>query len=372
MRIKAIIFSLILVSLTHVGKSAPQTPAVTPQTEAVSSQKEDTLTIRILGDIMMHSRQIELAHKKDSTYDFSPYFSIIKDSLRQADICIANMEFTLAGKPYTGYPSFSAPDCIVDYLDSCGVDVLLCANNHIFDKGSSGAARTLKTIRERVPGMLISGLAADSTDLFRTTPLKITRKGVEIALVNFTYGTNAGADKHWPKTNYMGNRKLIAKALEEASSSDLTIALPHWGTEYVLTPSEEQKSMAGWLAEKGADLIIGSHPHVPQTFESVTDRKVPVAYSLGNAVSNMSAANTQMELMATIRIIRHNDGTTEVGSIGFTYLWCSRPGGYGTSYTIIPIRHFIDKKNEWKGIWDYDKMIQTYNRVKNCINIEDR
>jgi poly-gamma-glutamate synthesis protein (capsule biosynthesis protein) len=130
--------------------------------------------------------------------------------------------------------------------------------------------------------------------------------------------------------------------------------------------------MAGWLAEKGADLIRGSHPNVPQTFESVTDRKVPVAYSLGNAVSNMSAANTQMELMATIRIIRHNDGTTEVGPIGFTYLWCSRPGGYGTSYTIIPIRHFIDRKNEWKGVWDYEKMLETYNRVKKSINIEDR
>ena len=321
---------------------------------------------------MMHSRQIELAHQKDSTYDFSSYFSIIKDSLKQADICIANMEFTLAGKPYTGYPSFSAPDCFIDYLDSCGIDVLLCANNHIFDKGSAGAARTIKTIHERTSAVSITGLATDSTDLGKTTPLKIKKNGIEIALVNFTYGTNAGADRHWPKTNYMGNKTLIAKALEQADSSDLTIALPHWGNEYELTPSDQQKATAAWLAEKGADLIIGTHPHVPQTFENVTGRNIPVAYSLGNAVSNMSAANTQMELMATITVVRRQDGTTELKPIRFTYLWCSRPGGYGTSYTIIPIKHFIDKKNEWTGTWDYDKMIQTYNRVKNCINIEDR
>ena len=251
------------------------------------------------------------------------------------------MEFTLAGKPYTGYPSFSAPDCFIDYLDSCGIDVLLCANNHIFDKGSAGAARTIKTIHDRTPAVSITGLATDSTDLGKTTPLKIKKNGIEIALVNFTYGTNAGADRHWPKTNYMGNKTLIAKALEQADASDLTIALPHWGNEYELTPSDQQKATASWLAEKGADLIIGTHPHVPQTFESVTDRKVPVAYSLGNAVSNMSAANTQIELMATITVVRRQDGTTELKPIRFTYLWCSRPGGYGTSYTIIPIKHFI-------------------------------
>ena len=321
---------------------------------------------------MMHSRQIEVAHQKDSTYDFSSYFSIIKDSLQQADICIANMEFTLAGKPYTGYPSFSAPDCFIDYLDSCGIDVLLCANNHIFDKGSTGADRTIKTIHKRTPGIMITGLATDSTELANTTPLKIKKKGIEIALVNFTYGTNAGADRHWPKTNYMNNKPLIAKALKQADSSDIVIALPHWGNEYELAPSEQQKNTAAWLAEKGADLIIGTHPHVPQTFEKVTDKNIPVAYSLGNAVSNMSAANTQMELMATITIVRDADGTLELKPVRFTYLWCSRPGGYSDKYIVIPVKQFINQKDKWTGTWDYDKMAGTYNRVKNSINIEDR
>lgn len=356
MRIKALIFSFVLISFTCGAK--------TPQ--------NDTLSICMIGDIMMHSRQIELAHQKDSTYDFSSYFSIIRDSLKQADICIANMEFTLAGEPYTGYPSFSAPDSFIDYLDSCGIDVLLCANNHIFDKGSSGAARTIKTIKNRAPRMLITGLATDSTDLARTTPLKIRKKGMEIALVNFTYGTNAGADKHWPKTNYMGNKKLISNALEKASSSDVTLVLPHWGNEYTLTPSEEQRSIAFWLAETGADLIIGTHPHVAQTFEKVTDQQIPVAYSLGNAISNMSAANTQIELMANIKVVKDKNGKAELLPIYFTYLWCSRPGGFGETYTILPVKDFIGKREKWRGTWDYDKMIETYNRVSNCINIEDR
>ena len=107
----------------------------------------DTIKICFLGDVMMHGSQIENAYRGNGTYDFSSYFSLIRDSLAGADICIANMEFTTAGKPYTGYPAFSAPDCYIDYLASCGIDVLLASNNHIYDKGSEGASRTISQVQ---------------------------------------------------------------------------------------------------------------------------------------------------------------------------------------------------------------------------------
>ena len=369
MRLKNIIFVLLLFATFSGGEPAKfeYRPGRLPKAKGL--YKADTLSICMIGDIMMHTKQIETAHVSDSTYDFSSYFSLIKDDLEKADISMANMEFTLGGKPYTGYPSFSAPDCFINYLESCGIDVLLCANNHIFDKGSKGARRTLRKISELAPHMRISGLAKDSTHLAQTTPLTIRRKGMCISLVNFTYGTNLGTDTHWPKVNYMGEKELLAEALKRSSSADLSIALPHWGTEYSLTPSHEQRSMASWLAENGADIIIGTHPHVPQSYETITEKKIPVAYSLGNAISNMSAQNTQLELMISVRLVRHPDGDTELLAPEFKYLWCSRPGGFGESYTVVPIEEYLEKKDSWQGAWDYDKMIATYNRVKNIINI---
>lgn len=370
MRIKAIIASLLLFVWAHDGRPVcfehrpDNLPSATPLFTS------DTLTIRMIGDVMIHTRQIELAHVKDSTYDFSSYFSIIRDSLEHADICIANMEFTTAGKPYTGYPAFSAPDSYIDYLASCGIDVLLASNNHIYDKGCSGASRTICKVQSH-NGLHLCGIATDSAHLSQTNPLTIRKKGMSVSMINFTYGTNLGADRHWPKINYMSDRKRIKNGLDRASDSDFVMALPHWGEEYSLLPSESQRATAQWLAENGADIIIGTHPHVPQTFETVTESKVPVAYSLGNAVSNMSAANTQMELMATIRLVRRSNGDVEMLPIRFTYLWCSRPGGYGKSYTVIPVREFIGKKDKWIGTWDYEKMLSTYERVKETIKIED-
>ncbi len=333
----------------------------------------DTLTIRILGDIMMHEKQITGARQQDGTYDFSSYFMFIEDEIREADISIANMEFTLAGEPYTGYPCFSAPDSFAAYLAECGFDIFLAANNHIFDKGAKGAERTVDIYREmaRTHGIMFTGIAGDEEELQANNPLFIRKKGIYLALMNFTYGTNMGLAAEWPKTNYMGERGKISKAFStaEEKDADFILAFPHWGTEYVLKHSEKQESEAEWLAGNGADWIIGAHPHVIQD-TGMTDG-VPVAYSLGNAVSNMSATNTQLELMATVRIVRHDNGDMEKLPLEFKYLWCSRPGGYNSSYTVIPVKEFMERKDEWANEADYHKMTATYERVKKETGIND-
>lgn len=341
----------------------------------------DTLTVRFMGDVMMHSNQITNARRGASDYDFSSYFSLIEDKIREADLAVANMEFTLAGEPYSGYPCFSAPDILADYLADCGFDIFLAANNHIFDKGTKGAERTVGIYRRMADerGLMFTGLAGNEEELNRNNPLIFRRKGIKLALLNFTYGTNMGLGSHWPRTNYLSSKQQIISALSEAEEedADITVALPHWGTEYVLTHSSGQEETAEWLADNGADIIIGTHPHVIQDFQTLPvcgmdgAKKVPVAYSLGNAVSNMSAKNTQLELMATLKVVREGNGDIRMLPLEFTYLWCSRPGGYNDSYTVIPVADFVGRRHEWENGWDYDRMMETYRHVSGITGIKD-
>ncbi len=328
-------------------------------------ESPDTLTIRILGDIMMHTKQIEAAKRSDGTYDFDSYFKFIQDRISGADIAIANMEFTLAGEPYSGYPCFSAPDDFENYLAECGFDVFLAANNHIFDKGTKGAVRTLEKYRRL--GIKFTGIAGDEKEMAGNTPLFIEADGISLALVNFTYGTNVGLSSAWPKTNYESERTRLTQALSKAQEADFVIALPHWGTEYVLKHSAKQRETAQWLVKSGADIVIGAHPHVVQDKETIEG--VTVVYSLGNAVSNMSATNTQLELIATLRLVRKADGDIEALPLELEYLWCSRPGGYDNTYTVIPVKEFMDRKDEWGNPADHWKMVDTYNRVSKETNI---
>ena len=160
----------------------------------------------------------------------------------------------------------------------------------------------------------------------------------------------------------MNDKTSLLEALRKAEGSDLTLVLPHWGNEYELTHSSGQEDMARWLIENGADAIIGAHPHVVQDSEFIED--IPVVYSLGNAVSNMSAPNTQLGMIATIKMVRETDGDVRMLHPELTWTWCSRPGGFCNSYIIIPVEEYLDRPEEWKNRNDYTKMVATYKRVK--------
>lgn len=345
-------------------------------------QFPDTATIVFMGDVMMHTGQINDAYRKDGSYDFSTYLSNISKTISEADLSVANMEFTLAGKPYSGYPVFSAPDGFEEYVAGCGVDIFLTANNHIFDKGRSGLKRTLEIYgrMESEGHVKHTGCFSSASDDSTRFPLIVAVKGIRIALVNFTYGTNVKPTEGYPNV-HTAERMEIAAAIRKAKDAgvDYIIALPHWGVEYVLRRSASQASLARWLAEEGCDAVIGSHPHVVQDFETISvikdcgvgDRQVPVVYSLGNIVSNMSAANTQIGLMVTLKIATDKFGDRKMLDPVMTLTWCTRPGSLTGSYATIPVKEYLGKRDLWINGSDYDRMVTSYERIKETTGIKD-
>lgn len=317
-------------------------PGMSVITSSQPRESSDTVTLVFIGDVMMHSRQLE--------YDYTTFLEPIRPMLDKADIAVANMEFTLAGEPYSGYPAFSAPDGYAEYVADCGVDVFLVANNHILDKGQSGLERTL-SIYSRMGKM----------------PEILDTKGIRIGIVNFTYGTNCARTPSCP-IRYMQRDSVAADISRlRAAGADALIAFPHWGTEYETRHSAEQEEWAQWMADKGVDCILGAHPHVVQDTSHVVSaagKKVPVVYSVGNAVSNMSAKNTRLELLVTLRIARDEQGSVSVCEPELTWLWCALPGTLSDTYQTIPIKDYYGEKELWITPSDYDNMIQTLNRYE--------
>ena len=312
------------------------------------------MSICIIGDLMMHARQLQ--------FDHSHFLDDLKPLLSEADLAIANAEFTLAGPPYTGYPAFSAPDGYLTSILDAGVDVLATANNHILDKGSKGLERTLKQYT------VFTGSGLDEHQYRKNNPLILTVKGIRIALVNFTYGTNLGSSSEYPKVSRM-NREEVGRQMRRARSlSDFVIALPHWGEEYVLKHNGTQEDWAEWLVGQGADAIVGAHPHVVQDTTHIAG--VPVVYSLGNAVSNMSAPNTRLELAVVLKLVRGKGSYKKMLGPELHFLWCTLPGKKTDSYRTVLVEEQIGKRSDWLDGSDYDNMIQTLERVKKVTGIE--
>lgn len=148
-----------------------------------------TVTIAAAGDVMMHDGQIWAGYDDVAdTFDYSEFFHVVKDEISSADLAMADLETTLAGKEqkYTGYPMFNSPDELADALKDAGFDVIITSNNHSLDRGAKGALRTLKVLKER--GLSTIGTYESEED--RQQILIKDINNMKVAFLSYTYGTN--------------------------------------------------------------------------------------------------------------------------------------------------------------------------------------
>lgn len=321
----------------------------TPSSQKKRVADQDTIvtkriTLLFAGDLMQHQEQIDAAVTSGG-YDYQNCFSQVKGEIGKADVAIANLELTLGGRPYEGYPGFSAPDEYMHAIQEAGFDVMLTANNHSLDTGRRGLERTIRMLDSlKVPHL---GTYLNSEERNRNYPLIIEKNGFRIALLNYTYATNGLKAREPNVVNYINKDEIaldIANA--RAKSPDVIIACMHWGTEYKSTPDKEQVELADWLLARGVDHVIGSHPHVVQPMElrydSGTGKKHAVVYSLGNYISNMSARSTDGGVMFKLELCK--DSTVRVEKCGYSLVWTFRPKHSGEkNHKIIPAAHPRDE-----------------------------
>ena len=291
---------------------------------AVSS---DTLTILFAGDLMQHEAQIKAAKRENGVYDYSNCFKHVKSYIRSCDIAVANLEVTLGGPPYKGYPAFSAPDEYLFAIRDAGFDVLMTANNHCLDRGALGLRRTINML----DSMKIkrAGTYINAEDRIHNYPLLVEKKGSRIVFLNATYGTNGISVKEPNIVNYIDRQRLkydIMKA--RLMKPDVIIAFMHWGEEYKTTPSSNEIELAQWLIGMGVDHVIGAHPHVIQPVSVIGDTIKPqkhlIVFSLGNYISNMSARHTDGGLSVKLFFKKVN-GITRLLFYEKSLVWTSRP-----------------------------------------------
>ena len=290
--------------------------------------QQPTKQIKLLfvGDLMQHQAQIDAALRPDGSYDYTHCFSLVKDRITKADLAIGNLEVTLGGEPYRGYPQFSAPDEYLYALRDIGFDILGTANNHSLDRYRRGLERTLMLIDSI--GLKSLGTYRNATDRSNRYPLLIEKNGIRIAFLCATYGTN-GFTTTYPNIVNSLDREELAEDIRTAHTmgADAIIALVHWGNEYQQQPSSEQRDLAQWLIEQGVDHIIGSHPHVVQPIEQVPYSDYPnhhvVAYSLGNYVSNMSIAHGDVGLTLEITLEKMGHAT-RLKDFEYHFVWTER------------------------------------------------
>lgn len=337
---KYLLFLLLFLSFSCTDVS--QETKVETVTDSIPPPQK--LTLVFAGDLMQHQGQIDAA-RTPSGFDYSHCFKYVKEEINKADIAIGNLEVTLGGKPYTGYPTFSAPDEYLQAIKDAGFDLLTTANNHCLDQGKRGLERTILMLDSLQ--LSHAGTYIDASARARSYPLFIEQNGFRIALLSYTYGTNGIKTMAPNVVNYI-DKKQISADIDSARlrRPDAIIACMHWGNEYQSLPDKEQTSLADWLIEQGVTHVIGCHPHVVQPLElrtdSLTGQQHAIAYSLGNFISNMTGRRTDGGLLFKLELTK-DTAHTYVSNCGYGLVWTARPVlSQKKNHTLYPICTEID------------------------------
>lgn len=341
-----------------------------PESSLEDSTRIDSLSILVAGDLMQHQNQITVAFN-GKTYNYEECFSLVKPVISSADIAIGNFEVTLGGKPYKGYPCFSAPDEYLDAIIGAGFDILTTGNNHCLDTRKKGLERTIDKLDSM--GVPHLGTYKNAASRDKGYPLLVEKNGFRIALLNFTYATNGLKVQEPNVVNYIDTVQ-IANDIKKAQgmNPDLIIAMPHWGIEYSLLPNKPDKDLADWMFRKGVDHIIGGHPHVIQPMELRNSKAENggnvLVYSLGNYISNMSKDNTYGGAMVRLDFVKEK-GKVRLVKHGYMLTYCSRPAISGKkNFRVVPADMDSELNANDKRL--RDKFVGRMNKLFNEHNVE--
>lgn len=314
-----------LVSESEAARLEAGVPETTaPQKKPVIKLENETRPVTLLfaGDVLLSDHVLNAYDKAGGIQGVLD--EGIRKQIRGADIFMVNQEFpfssrgaAVADKQYT----FRLPPSRVNLLKEMGIDVVTLANNHILDFGTDPLIDSGTTLD--VAGIDYVGAGEN---LERAKKLLLRR--VNGTTIGYLGASRVYMDASWAATagrpgvfSTYDPRDLVAEIEAAREVCDYLVVYVHWGIERDTKPQEYQRTLAMNYIDAGADLVVGSHPHVLQGVEYYNGK--PILYSLGNFVFGSSIPSTAL-LKVELSEERHGGSTISLipctSSAGYTSL----------------------------------------------------
>lgn len=315
-----------------LGTDEPAEPAMALSVSSSSASEPEpepqpvvtTLHASATGDNLIHLGLYQQAQQRagGSGYDFTYLYENVAPFYADYDINWLNQETLVTDEfPPSSYPMFCSPAALGEHMYDIGFRVFSLSNNHSYDKGAEGIAATRRFWASMPDDVVTTGLFAGESD-YSNIPIQEV-DGVRIAYLSYTEHTNGLPTPSGAEANviYTSQEDVIQSQIELARTmADVVVVGVHWGTENSHTVNDAQRALGQKIADWGADIIIGTHPHVVQSIETLTTsdgRSVPIAYSLGNFASLQADRDNLIGIVLTYDITKTTqpDGTSSV-SVG--------------------------------------------------------
>lgn len=363
-----IIIGIILTAVIFLPKTSNKKIEKKNVEKKVEESKTTKASLVMVGDALLHSSVYNDAYK-NGKYDFSSQLEFIKPIIQNYDLAFYNQETVLGGTEIglSDYPSFNSPKEFGNNMLDMGFNIVNLATNHTMDRGEKAILSSCDYWNSKKEEVLSAGSYCSKEE---AKEIKIKEiNGIKYTLLSYTYGTNGIRVPEGKE--YLVNLYSDEKAKEDIEKVrdkvDVLLVSMHWGVEYQNQPNEEQKRQAEYLSKLGADIIIGTHPHVIQPVTYIDDTLV--IYSLGNFISAQSTNSDYsalVELMTSIDIVKETkNGKSKIklenlnNELLYNYY---EKGGKWHNFKVIPFSNMNEKYNpDYRRLYDkYSSVVKMY------------
>lgn len=331
-KILTLLLSVLLI-LCGCSTAVEQEIAVPTATQETPTS-EVRITFMGCGDNITYEGNLAQARENavdgGRTYNFKPTYENVLSKIQNADIAFINQETVMAGDgyPISCYPTFNSPQDLGYDVVELGFDVVNIATNHMLDMGTNGLSKTMEFWKNQ-DVLMIGGY--ENKEDFENIRI-YEEQGVKIAFLSFNYGTNgiplsASSDIKIP---YIDDEDIVSQIKSAKQKADMVFVSMHWGDEGAFKPNDEQKRIAQMIADNGADVIIGHHPHVIQPVEWLDGKdgnKTLCVYSLGNFVAEQAYDYNALGGIIEFEIVKKNNEKPYIENPVFTPTVCHFEAG---------------------------------------------
>lgn len=355
-----IVIDIIALGVIFFGKDSSRpdiSTGVAPNADGETTQQAELfsrVTFAAVGDNLIHDTVYEQAAARSSSgYDFTDAYERIAEYITAPDVAILNQETIISTEHnVSSYPMFNSPVEVGEEMLEIGFDVFNIATNHSLDCGEKGLISAINFWKSK--NAITCGAYLNREDMSNIPMHEVN--GVKIAYLGFTDSANGlslPADSEVILVRAADESLLQQRIIKAKETADVVIVSAHWGNEYTHEPTDAQRELAEKLAMWGADVIIGTHPHVIQPVEYITNsdgRKTLVAYSLGNFISAQNRGPRMLGGMLNFEVVKNNTtGETALENVKFSGVVTHF--GYGCSnIRVYPLEAYTEELASKHGV----------------------
>ena len=330
---------------------------------------DKVINIVSTGDILCETGILEDAYNEETgAYEFSQMFTDVKQYIENADLTVSSLETNFVeGEKYSGRLQYNAPLTLLETMKDLGIDIINTANNHSLDYGFKSIESTINKIQEA--GLENVGTYKNEEDSTKILIKEV--KGIKIAFLAYTYGITSNP-KNLQEAPYSLNliqKEKMAADIKKSKDqgADFTFVLMHWGDVESSVQNNEQKELADFLFQNGADFIFGTHPASIQPMEvreNSQGKNIFIAYSTGNLISSREYENSNIEMILNIEITKDAEtGETRLSKVTYTPVYLLDRGKNAEDrYKLLDVKTEIEnyENRSQKNISqeEYEKCLQ--------------